>query len=65
MIAANYSAEQFALCHSKEEIKEEIKYLNSLWSIKHPNPFPKNAHYAFCRMETLEGILGGTYEYRN
>lgn len=54
---AKYEAECWAEGKTKEEIVAEIAYLKSLWEIKHPNPFPKNAHFTYSRMETLQNIL--------
>jgi hypothetical protein len=54
---AKYFAEDWAEGKTNDEIKAEIAYINSLWEIKHPNPFPKNAHYSYSRMETLKNIL--------
>ena len=52
-----YAAECWATDKSKEEIQSEINYLQNLWKIKHPNPFPKNAHYSYIRIVTLKEIL--------
>jgi hypothetical protein len=57
MYDAAYQAECFAKYSSKQEIEEEISYLKNLWSMNHPNPFPKNAHYAYCREMKLREIL--------
>jgi hypothetical protein len=61
MIAARYSAECFAEHATREEIEAEIAYSKSLWTMKHPNPFPHSAHYSYVRELTLVGILDGTY----
>ncbi len=52
-----YAAECWATDKSKEEIQSEINYLQNLWKIKHPNPFPKNAHYSYIRIVILKEIL--------
>lgn len=57
--AAKYEAECWAEGKTKEQIQEEIKYLDSLWKIKHPNPFPKNAQHSYSRLVTLQEILKG------
>jgi hypothetical protein len=58
MIAtAVYSAKCWATSRTKKEIQDEISELENLWKIKHPNPFPKNAHYSHIRIVTLKEIL--------
>lgn len=54
---AKYEAECWATGKSNEELQEEINYLDSLWSMKHPNPFPKNAQHSYSRLYTLQEIL--------
>ena len=57
MIAARYSAECFAEHATKEEIEAEIAYSKSLWTMKHPNPFPHSAHFSYVREMRLREIL--------
>jgi hypothetical protein len=56
-MSAEYHAEDWAKGETKEAIQEEIDRLKSLWTLKHPNPFAKNADWAYRREMTLRKIL--------
>ena len=54
---ASYAAECWATERTDKEIEDEIKEVEGRWTIKHPNPHPKNAQYSYEYMETLKDIL--------
>lgn len=56
-MSAIYHAVNWADGKSKSEIEEEIQRLEDMWTSKLANPFPKSAHWAYTRLETLKAIL--------